>query len=208
MESLAERITRAFPEIGQVEPLREVGLGARSRVVETAEGIAVKMGRVPAAAGAYENEWQALPVLASRLSVPIPAPRWRALPGDAFQHGALTYAMLRGLAPPETGSEALARDLGRLLAELHALPPSATSVNPSLTRRSRRTGRREAATTIRSLTESVATGSRESSVASPSASSSRTKQKYATRFARCARSTSAPDSPAPAIDGRRPFWHS
>ena len=124
MESLAERITRAFPEIGQVEPLREVGLGARSRVVETAEGIAGKMGRVPAAAGAYENEWRALPVRARHLSTAIPAPRWHALPGDAFQHGALTYAMLRGLAPPQTGSEALARDLGRLLAELHALPRS------------------------------------------------------------------------------------
>ena len=98
MASLAERITRAFPEIGQVEPLREVGLGARSRVVETAGGIAVKMGRVPAAASAYENEWRALPVLARHLSTAIPAPRWRALSGEPFQHGALAYPMLRGLA--------------------------------------------------------------------------------------------------------------
>ena len=30
LASLAERIARAFPEIGQVELLREVGLGARS----------------------------------------------------------------------------------------------------------------------------------------------------------------------------------
>ena len=124
MDLLAERIARAFPAIGRVEPLRELGSGARGDVVETPGGTVVKVARIPGVAPAYEYEWRALPVLAAHISVPIPRPRWRSLAGEVFPYGALAYPVLRGGPPPEHGSEGLARDLGRLLAELHALPES------------------------------------------------------------------------------------
>ncbi len=124
MESLAERIARAFPLIGRVEPLHELGSGVRSDVVETAGGFVVKIARTPGGTPAYEYEWRALSVLAGHLSVPVPRPRWRSLADEAFPFGALAYPRLHGRPPPERGSEALARDLGRLLAELHALPQS------------------------------------------------------------------------------------
>lgn len=124
MESLSERIARAFPAIGRVEPLRELGSGASGDVVETAEGIVVKVARIAGPTVAYEPEWRALPVLAPHLSVPVPHPRWRSLAGEVFPHGALAYATLPGHPPREQGSEGLARDLGSLLAELHLLPRS------------------------------------------------------------------------------------
>ncbi|MCY3646329.1 MAG: hypothetical protein OXH07_05110 [Chloroflexi bacterium] len=103
MESLAERITRAFPAIGRVEPLRELGSGASGDVVETAEGVVVKVARIAGLTAAYEPEWRALPVLAPHLSVPVPHPRWRSLAGEVFPHGALAYAMLPGHPPPGAG---------------------------------------------------------------------------------------------------------
>lgn len=124
MESLAERIARAFPEIGRIEPLRELGSGVSGDVVETAGGIVVKVARVAAPTDAYEPEWRACSTLAPHLSIPIPRPRWRSLAGEVFPHGALAYPSLGGHPPPEQGSEGLARDLGSLLAELHALPQS------------------------------------------------------------------------------------
>ncbi len=122
MASLGERIARAFPAIGPVEPLRQLGSGVSGDVVETAGGIVVKIARIEGPAPAYESEWRALPVLAAHLSVPVPRPRWRSLAGEVFPHGALAYPALRGSPPQERGSEGLARDLGKLLAELHALP--------------------------------------------------------------------------------------
>ncbi len=123
-DPLGARITRAFPGIGSVEPLRELGCGVRSHVVQTAGGVAVKVGRIADAADEYAREWRLLPVLASNLRVPIPSPRWHVPPTPDFPHGALAYPMLRGLAPPSNGSHGLAADLGNLLAELHALPRS------------------------------------------------------------------------------------
>ncbi len=124
VESLAERVARAFPAIGRVEPLCQLGSGASGDVVETAEGIVVKVARIPGGVPAYEHEWRALPVLAPHLSVPIPRPRWRSASGDVFPFGALAYSKLAGYPPPEYGSKNLARDLGNLLAGLHSLPPS------------------------------------------------------------------------------------
>ena len=124
MESLSEHIARAFPLIGQVEPLQELGSGVRSDVVETAGGFVVKIARTPGVTPAFEYEWRALSVLAGHLSVPVPRPCWRSLADEVFPFGALAYPVLRGHRPPAHGSEDLARDLGRLLAELHALPQS------------------------------------------------------------------------------------
>lgn len=124
MESLAERIARAFPAIGPVEPLRQLGSGVSGDVVETSGGFVVKVARIAGPTPAYEPEWRALPVLAAHLSVPVPRPRWRSLAGEVFPHGALAYRKLDGYPPPDHGSDALARDLGRLLAELHAFPQS------------------------------------------------------------------------------------
>ncbi len=122
METLAARIARAFPAIGRVEPLRELGSGVSGDVVETSGGFVVKVARVAGPTPAYEPEWRALPVLAVHLSAPIPRPRWRSPAGEVFPHGALAYPSLRGDPSPEQGSEGIARDLGSLLAELHALP--------------------------------------------------------------------------------------
>ena len=119
---LAERIATAFPGIGPVAPLRTLGSGFRSEVVETARGIAVKVGQIPDAGDDYAREWRALPVLAGGLTVPIPRPRWHAPPGAAFP--ALAYPVLPGRRPPRAGSAMLARTLGEFLAELHALPES------------------------------------------------------------------------------------
>ena len=124
---LGERIARAFPAIGPVEPLRKVGDGVRSDVFETSGGFVVKVARVPGPTPAYEPEWRSLPVLAPHVSVAIPRPRWRSLAGEVFPYGALAYPMLRGHPPPEHGSDGLARDLGKLLAALHALPRSVAS---------------------------------------------------------------------------------
>jgi aminoglycoside phosphotransferase (APT) family kinase protein len=121
--SVARALAEAFPDAGPVEPLRVLGEGFRSTVVMTTAGIAFKIGRSSDAPLDYAREWRVLPLVRRYLRVPVPDARWYVEAARGLPFGALGYPALPGRTPPWGGDhEALARDLGALLAELHAVP--------------------------------------------------------------------------------------
>ena len=110
MASLADRIARAFPGIGSIEPLREVGYGARSNVVapllhfgEPFAGLAISAYQE--AGGRYDRE------IAFRVDRYW---RTRALGGAAFSIEHESEAEV--LDPDSQGTGDLLRPLTRLPA--------------------------------------------------------------------------------------------
>lgn len=123
LPDLAARIERAFPDIGRVRPLAEIGRGFRSVAYETPGGYVVRVGRSAEAAADYEKERRIGPWLAAQLGGIVPGPRWSAPASEGMPYGAVAYRKLEG-APPRWGRDpgsAVARDLGAFMAKLHAL---------------------------------------------------------------------------------------
>ncbi len=124
--SLAEievGLARAFPDL-QITPVHLLHVGFGSIAVETAGGLVFRIARDPGTAHGHARELEVLPVLAPRLPVPIPRPRWRIEPGEIFPLGALGYPKLAGepIAPEalaERERARLASDLAAFLAALH-----------------------------------------------------------------------------------------
>jgi aminoglycoside phosphotransferase (APT) family kinase protein len=135
LEGVAAKLSATFPDAGRFAPCTILGSGFNSIVVETAAGIVFRIARIPGVHDGYERERSALPILAPRLPVAVPDPRWYAPPGDAFPYGAIGYHKLDGtpLSPPLFAAgdrQALARDLGRFIAALHDTPLDAIPMLP------------------------------------------------------------------------------
>jgi aminoglycoside phosphotransferase (APT) family kinase protein len=128
LAQLASALHTAFPELGAIEPLYVLGSGFRSVAIETAAGQVFRIARNQTAASGYAKEWQLLPIIAPRLPVAVPAPRWRAGPSPDFPFGVIGYAKLPGipLQPAMLTSTAaikrLAHDIADFLLALHRLP--------------------------------------------------------------------------------------
>ena len=114
----------AFPDIGNVAPLRLLGEGFRSFVIGTAEGIVFRIGKNAHAAEGYTREGRRLPVLRPHLPVPVPSPQWYVMSSDKFPFGAMGYPKLRGrsLTPGllSKGDEGgIATGIARFMLALH-----------------------------------------------------------------------------------------
>jgi aminoglycoside phosphotransferase (APT) family kinase protein len=109
----------AFPEL-DLSALRIVDVGFGSTVVETGQGIIVRVGRTRAAARGHEVEARCLPILAPTLPAPVPVPHYFCPPGPTLPFGAIAYRKLPGHpCRPDTATSTTARDLGAFLATLH-----------------------------------------------------------------------------------------
>ena len=120
-ERLAAALERALPEL-RVRPLRTLDVGFGSTVVETADGVVVRVARTARAAAGHERELALLPALAGRLPAAVPDPRWRLPPDDELPFGAIAYPKLPG-APlaPAAADDAVAEDVAAFLRALHAI---------------------------------------------------------------------------------------
>jgi aminoglycoside 2''-phosphotransferase len=110
---------------------RLVDVGFGSTVLETADGLIVRVGKTAEAARGHATEAASLPDLAARLPVAVPVPCLvcRAAPG--LPYGAIGYRRLEGQpCQPDTATTATSRDLGRVMAALHQLDSLAFPAMP------------------------------------------------------------------------------
>jgi aminoglycoside 2''-phosphotransferase len=118
---LAVALAAAFPDL-RIEPLAVLDVGFGSTVVETADGVVLRVARHARAAGGHANEARLLPQLQGRLPVAIPDPQWRVERGATFPFGVIGYRKLAGEPlEPATADETVATDVVAFLQRLHAV---------------------------------------------------------------------------------------
>lgn len=121
-DTLVAALERALPEL-RVQPLRVLDVGLGSTVVETADGVVVRVARGRRAAEGHERELAVLPALAGRLPVSVPEPLRRLDPDPpALPFGAIASPKLPG-APlaPGGADDRLAADVAAFLRALHGI---------------------------------------------------------------------------------------
>jgi aminoglycoside 2''-phosphotransferase len=124
LSQIAEKLQAVFPDLVQLMPLRLLGEGFSSLVVETTGGIVFRIGRNPTATAGHIREIRLLPRLHERLATPIPHPRWHTGPSELFPFGVMGYLKLPGTPLMPGGEMALvAKGLAIFLLELHRFPP-------------------------------------------------------------------------------------
>ena len=124
---VAEALRRAFPGVGAVTPLRRIGEGFSSLVVETAGGLIYRIGKSRFSAEGFAKEVRLLPAIADYLPISIPDPEWFITSSEDFPHGVMGYRKLlgRSLSPDLIRKEneaSIAKDVARLLVALHGFP--------------------------------------------------------------------------------------
>jgi aminoglycoside phosphotransferase (APT) family kinase protein len=118
-DELAAHLQSEFPDL-TVSPLRLLDVGFGSTVVETADGVVLRVARHARATRGHANEEKLLPQLRGRLPVAVPDPMWRAEPSPSFPYGVIGYRKLAGerLAPANADAT-VAADVAFFAAQLH-----------------------------------------------------------------------------------------
>lgn len=116
-----------FPELAPFAPLRVIGRGFRSLAVEAPDGVVFRVGYHPDAQAGFDREFRLLPLIADRLPIAVPRPRWRSGSSDRFPYGVIGYDKLPGVSlRPEMFAyadiRAIARQVGGFLHALHDVP--------------------------------------------------------------------------------------
>jgi aminoglycoside phosphotransferase (APT) family kinase protein len=125
---IALALGRAFPNLGEIEPLQFLGAGFDSVAVETAGGIVFRVARHATAGESYTKEAQVLPILQSYLPVALPEPKWYLPRSADFPFGVIGYRKLPGvpLAPDHVATWAQAKNvasqIARIILALHRVP--------------------------------------------------------------------------------------
>ena len=125
--ALAEALIAAqFPALAD-EPLHPLGVGWDNTAYRVGADTVFRFPRRRSAADLLAREARILPLLAPRLPVPIPAPRFVGRPTAAFPHPFVGYPFLPGevasdLSLPDAARTALAAPLGGFLRALHGIP--------------------------------------------------------------------------------------
>jgi len=137
LSELEPLLRSALPQLARLRLSGVLDRGFHSTAIEAEvaekDGAAIRaifrVAHSAEASARHELELRVLPRLAPGLPLRIPVPRWRAEPaaGTALEYGALGYERLDGelLEPARLARgnpEAIARDIGRFLAALHASP--------------------------------------------------------------------------------------
>ena len=133
---LGRRLQSAFPAAAIQLPIRRLGEGYASEVVQTSNAIVFKLARNQVAQASYRTEHGLLQYLAGQLhNVQIPAPAFYLTSSPDFPFGLLGYRKIDGAhldsaALNEQQLKALAGRLADFLYQLHhvdlASPPSPT----------------------------------------------------------------------------------
>lgn len=130
LDAIARGVTATFPDLVNVAPCAVLGWGFGSVVVETADGIALRVPRLPRIHRGFERQRGLLTAIAPHLPAAVPEPRWITGPCDAFEHGAIGYRKLPGRIMTEesfyaSDRAALAHSFAEFIAALHAIPREA-----------------------------------------------------------------------------------
>lgn len=132
VDTVASLLVEQHPDLADL-PLRFVAHGWDNAIFRLGEELAVRLPRRTAAVALIEHEQRWLPLLAESVSVPLPVPVRRGVPGALFPWpwSITPWFPGRPLAqlPPED-RRPYAHALGRFLAELHAPAPPGAPANP------------------------------------------------------------------------------
>jgi aminoglycoside phosphotransferase (APT) family kinase protein len=127
LADIERRLEELFPELA-VAPIRQLDVGFGSVVLETSDGVIVRIARHASAAEGHAREAKLLPALQGRLPLAVPDPRWRVEPGSPdFPHGAIGHRRLAGkpLSPAllaRLGRGSITSELAGFLLALHRFP--------------------------------------------------------------------------------------
>lgn len=127
LDRLAEVISNAFPNIGQVAPLRVVGEGFRSVAVVTVGGALIRVGKAGDAHEGFALETEVLPIVRKHITATLPDPLWYSTPTKELPAGALGYPFLPGEIPTpgdSSLSEYFIPELAAFMVELHSISAS------------------------------------------------------------------------------------
>jgi aminoglycoside 2''-phosphotransferase len=127
LDFIAAALERLFADLRPVRPVRLLGSGFSSIVVETADEIVFKIAKTIDAAHSQAREARLLPILHPLLPFPIPNPQWYIAASEEFPFGAIGYRKLPGvpLDPTRhvlTTGAALEQDIASFLYALHTVP--------------------------------------------------------------------------------------
>jgi aminoglycoside phosphotransferase (APT) family kinase protein len=127
LAGLAADLSATFPGLRVAMPLRVLGVGFHSLVVETGDGIVFRVAKNREATEGPAREAALLPALRSHLSLATPDVRWYTGPCARFPFGVIGYPKVPGmpldpsrLTPADTS--ALAAASGAFLHALHSFP--------------------------------------------------------------------------------------
>lgn len=119
LPGISRALQVAFPDL-PLSGLQIVDIGFGSTVVETSDGIIVRVARTAVAARGHAVEAAVLPGLAPMLPAAVPVPAYFRPPGAQLPFGAIGYRRLPGKpCRPATATETTGRELGTFLAALH-----------------------------------------------------------------------------------------
>lgn len=127
--TLADKLSRVFPDLAPIGPPRILGEGFSSLVVETPAGIVFRIAKNHLAQRGHRREWRALPIVGRSLGgLQLPQPTHYRHTAPEFPHGLIGYPKLPGrpLAPGDItpqSLEALANQIGAFLIALHSISP-------------------------------------------------------------------------------------
>lgn len=129
---VAQLIRDQFPEFARLDLFPPL-VGWDNAMFRLGSDLVVRLPRRQVAAPLIENEQRWLPVLAPRLTVPIPAPLRVGLPTDYYPWRWSIVPWAPGtplVASPVRDRTAVAADLASFLVELHTPAPADAPTNP------------------------------------------------------------------------------
>lgn len=127
-ETLAKRLIYSqFPRL-EGASVRRIGSGWDNAAYLVEEHLVFRFPQREVAAPLMARENTLLPLLAPRLPIPIPSPRYIGVPQDDYPWPFAGYEILVGVSactrvPNDDERRELARDLGRFLLALHRVDP-------------------------------------------------------------------------------------
>ncbi|QBD75861.1 hypothetical protein EPA93_07505 [Ktedonosporobacter rubrisoli] len=129
LEQIRSELQFILPQLEISGQLYLLGSGFSSLVLETSQGVVLRLARNQDAAEGQAKEAKLLPFLQGKLPVAVPFPQWYVAPGQHFPFGVIGYPKLKGaVLQPQLLSEktqsSLATSCAKFLCSLHAISPA------------------------------------------------------------------------------------
>lgn len=129
---VARLVESQFPDLTD-QPLHSVTGGWDNAVVRMGQHLAVRLPRRAAAVPLADHEHRWLPLIASGITTPIPAPVRIGRPSELFPWSWSVVPWLEGTSVasvPVAERSSLAQDLARFIGEMHTEAPADAPRNP------------------------------------------------------------------------------
>ena len=126
-----------FPSLNIPSPLRIIGSGFNSTVVEAGGETIFRIGRNSIAQEGYKKEIACLSIIASGIPFLIPDPKWYIRSSTYFPFGVIVYDKIPGLPltpnlPNNMGLSLLAGDTAKFLFALHQISPDSLPLETNI----------------------------------------------------------------------------